>query len=104
MKNMTVESLRKSNYKVRVLHYRKTTNEKSLIHSFDVKNLKLDVLPRGGKTRVELRSPEGIEAYGEALCNDADAFNRKVGLIKALGRAYSALEYGQRNFAGVPKV
>lgn len=47
----------------------------------------LYVLPRGGSTKVELKTPEGRELTGYSSCSSKDPFNRKLGLKIALNRA-----------------
>ena len=42
---------------------------------------------RGGKTRIEVRTPSGEELVGEAICSNEDNWNRKLGNSIALGRA-----------------
>jgi hypothetical protein len=79
---MTVEQLRKSGYKVRVIHTRrgKTTQrmDGGMIQT---------VSERGGMTVVQVRTPEGEELEGVALCSAKDNFNRRMGVRIALGRA-----------------
>lgn len=79
---MTVEELRKSGYKVRVIHIRHGKTMKrmdgGLVQSF---------AERGGKTVVQVRTPDGVELEGVALCSTLDNYNRRLGLQIALGRA-----------------
>ena len=86
----TIEQLRKSGYKVRVIHYRQSIINKKILPQRDIGG-PLFLEAKGGKTRIELRSPEGIETFGEALCSDKDTYNRKLGNRIALGRAMNAL-------------
>lgn len=51
---------------------------------------------RGGKTIIDLTSPQGIDGQGVAICHENDNFNRRLGNIKALGRAYSDLKQRER--------
>lgn len=47
----------------------------------------LSILPKGGSTRVELKTPQGEEFMGLAYCSNKDPFNRGLGLKIALNRA-----------------
>ena len=42
----------------------------------------------GGKTVVEITTPEGEQLIGEAECSIKDQFNRKRGLQVAIGRCF----------------
>ncbi len=70
----TVESLRKKGYKVRVHHYRKHGEQSSPTSC-------------GGKTVVEITTPDGITLVGKARCNRKENYNKKLGVRIALGRA-----------------
>lgn len=97
--NETIHSLRLKGYKVRVMHWRKficSVNFKcSLIVSYhgipEPINFNPILSPNGGKTVIQLRSPEGIEVEGVAICSEKDSFNRKYGNVKALARALGKL-------------
>jgi len=52
----------------------------------------LEVSARGGKTRIEVRTPSGEELVGEAVCSKEDNWNRKMGNEIALGRALQTLK------------
>ena len=67
-----IEQLRKNGYKVRVKHFRR--------HSPSPET-------KGGKTVVEVRTPDGKEIKGEAICSPEDNYNKKIGVRIALGRA-----------------
>jgi len=69
-----VERLRKSGFKVRVKHYR-------LMNPCGIK-------PRGGKTVVEITTPEGESLVGMARCSRNENFNKRLGVRIALGRAF----------------
>lgn len=88
----TIEQLRKENYKVRVMHFRYVNDMNASLPASAIKNAKLTFNPKGGSTRIELRTPEGQEVFGEALCSKSDTFNRRVGNKIALDRAFHALE------------
>ncbi len=89
----TVKELRKSGYKVKVIHSRCITPYLENVPVRDIRTACLThlICPKGGRTLVELRSPQGIEVKGEATCSKKDGFNRKLGLAKALGRAMSKI-------------
>lgn len=74
---VTVKSLRKSGFKVRVLHTR------NLLH---------DGSPscKGGSTTVEITTPDGKDISGTANCRDDERFDRRLGLTIAIGRALSS--------------
>ena len=74
----TVQELRQSGYKVRVIHARtryEYTNEYMV----------------GGKTIVELRTPEGVELRAETRCSTKDNYNKKIGVALALSRIFTNL-------------
>jgi hypothetical protein len=75
---MNVEQLRKSGYKVRVIHSRR--------------NVAGALSERGGQTIVQVRTPNGEELEGVAVCSTKDNFNRRMGLKIALGRALTVSE------------
>lgn len=103
---VTVASLRRDGYKVRVTHkrdyftvetygevqegqtpeclivfYRLTRKEAE--GRFTTK----DLSSFGGATLVEITCPDGRQLVGKANCNDKDQFNRKLAVRIALGRA-----------------
>ena len=89
----TVESLRKSGYKVRVTHYRHKRKlpyekqDKQYYRQSNEINYQ-DIGPRGGKTVVEiLDTQSGLERTGEAICSIKDAYVKKFGVQKAINRA-----------------
>lgn len=82
----TVESLRKKNYKVRVFHFRNCAD----IPKYANHN------PKGGRTEVQVESPDGIVVVGEAKCSKKENYCKKVGVKIALGRAMKRLE-AERN-------
>ncbi len=97
--NPTVAELRKNGFKVRVIHKRfsiqdfKRETIKFLRNNKDVLLYSGSALagnmrsPKGGRTIVEVTFADGTEGRGVADCSPADAFNRKIGLGKALERA-----------------
>lgn len=70
---MNVEELRKSGYKIRVHHHRKV-NEGG-------------INSRGGKTVVEVTTPDGRTLVGVSRCSRKENFNKRLGVRIALGRA-----------------
>lgn len=79
---MTVEQLRKSGYKVRVIHSRRGKTMPRMDGS-----IVQTVSERGGQTIVQVRTPDGEELEGVAICSIKDNFNRRMGVRIALGRA-----------------
>jgi len=71
---VTIEKLRKSGYKVRVLQ--------NLISPDDVY-----AHLAGRITRIEILDPNGKEWFGESRCSYKDNYNRKLGNKIALQRA-----------------
>lgn len=92
----TVESLRKSGHKVRVTHYRHyqkrpfERQDKNLYRQNEMDYWLIG--PRGGKTVVEILTPDGQERYGESICSIKDAYVKKFGVQKALNRAMGVEE------------
>jgi hypothetical protein len=82
---MTVESLRKSGWKVKVLHYRSEESCEGRISSSHSKESRIS--PKGGKTVIVLDSPAGEHFEGVAACSSNDLYNKKIGVKIALGRA-----------------
>lgn len=73
-----VENLRKGGYKVRVMHHRLTNLE--------------GIKARGGRTVVEVTTPEGITLVGMARCSRNENFNKRLGVRIALGRAFASVQ------------
>jgi hypothetical protein len=94
----TVQGLRDSGYQVRVTHLRRynryatdNTGQTYVVGSdflgtHDGADPKF-ALPTGGVTMVEVTTPEGVTYSGTAECADNDAYNKKIGVKIALGRA-----------------
>jgi hypothetical protein len=70
----TIEQLRKSGYKVRVIHDI-LNNDDPYYHLAD------------RYTRIEVLDPQGKEWIGESRCSIKDNYNRKLGNKIALHRA-----------------
>lgn len=71
---ITVGFLRKSGYKVAVIHERK----------YDSSGKKL---PKGGQTKLIIDSPNGKHFEGISKCCEEDNYNKKLGVRIALGRS-----------------
>jgi len=76
---MSIYTLRKNGFKVRVTHIRNTTEYPSM------NGVKQVINPKGGCTTVDLRV--GDKEYTDfAHCVDSDNFNKKLGATIAFGR------------------
>lgn len=88
---ITVETLRKQGYKVRVNHkrnyYHGPSGQFVLRSEKEVNVYEYDIDSFGGYTKVEVTTPDNRELIGEAFCNYKDKFNRKLAVRIALGRA-----------------
>lgn len=88
----TIHSLRKQGYKVRVLHERIYNGiyagKLYPIHACRNENLSA----KGGKTHIDVTSPENKTVSGEAVCRPDETFNRKLAIKIALGRALKSLQ------------
>lgn len=98
---VSIEKLRAAGYKVRIHHHRLYRADGKVVEAspFEVRNglVKVDdptqPLAHGGKTVVELTTPNGVNTTTEAQCSDKDNFCYKVGAAVALGRALKNVEY-----------
>ena len=83
----TIEQLRKTGYKVRVIHQRQ------YVPRWPYKLSPGTMLSsKGGYTRIDVTIPDGsVTVSGEARCSMEDSYNRKLGNSIALGRALSQL-------------
>jgi hypothetical protein len=59
---------------------------------------------KGGQTRIDITTPEGITETGIAKCSQKDSFNRRLGNEIALGRALKALQEQGVTFAEFSEV
>lgn len=75
---MTIEELRKAGYKIRVHHNRKLCPD--------------GINARGGKTVVEVTTPDDTTLIGMSRCSRKENFNKRMGVRIALGRAMSSVE------------
>lgn len=76
----SIHDLRKLGWKVRVIHG-DVNADTGVEHDFEM----IDLVSKF--TKIELRSPEGIEYSGTAYCSKQDNYDRKLGNKIALGRA-----------------
>lgn len=85
----SVAELRKQGYKVKVIHERK------LIHHSAIAGEKVEVCPTGGRTIVHVTPPihDDMIISGVAECSKNDAYNRKLGVKIALGRALKKYQH-----------
>ena len=84
----TIKSIRQSGNKIRVLHYRAVRNMKDFatIHEIRKNKWQDEILSRGGKTVLELTTPDGKDFTAEAVCSKKDGFCRKTAISIAIGR------------------
>lgn len=87
MNNLTVKSLRQQGYKVRVLHHR----DYAYVHPPEKFDRVKRLMQKGGKTEVQILSPDGKSSEGIALCSPKDNYNKKLGVKIALNRAINNL-------------
>jgi hypothetical protein len=89
----TVKSLRQKGYKIYLNHYRINKANKKLtpLYAFQMTQNQNLIDARGGLTKMELTSPEGIKVRVESKCSKHDAFNKKVANSICLGRALKKL-------------
>lgn len=95
---MTVHELRKQGNKVRVIHVRektyhliKTELEESYEFFYSLRYAGINA--KGGRTIIEISSPDGKEAFGIAHCHPQDNYNKKEGVRQALKRALENLNH-----------
>lgn len=79
---MTVAELRRSGYKVRVIHIR-NDNPAHYYMNADPSPYH----PKGGETVVEITTPDKNNLIGVAVCHPRDNYNKKMGVKIAVGRA-----------------
>jgi len=88
---MTVQQLRNSGYKVRVLHnrlyngyYKWQVGSKPnhSVHGYGP----IDADTKGGSTQIIIDSPSGDHYEGLAICSKKENYNKKLGVRIALGR------------------
>jgi hypothetical protein len=87
MKPKTIEELRRSNYKVRVIH--------RSVKPSDAANTRLELVDDGDNSVTEITVTDPSAKYtatGFAYRSKRDMHNRKLGNMIALGRAMKALK------------
>jgi len=88
--NMTVQQLRNSGYKVRVLHNRLYNGYyKWQVGSKPAEGYgygPIDPDTKGGSTQIIIDSPHGSHYEGLAICSKKENYNKKLGVRIALGR------------------
>lgn len=89
----TINSFEKMGWSVAVVHLRQK--------EIDVNTLHQKILPNGGSTHVAIAKDGNLDHFfsGRAICNKVDNFNKKIGITKALGRAFS--RYLKAQYPGV---
>jgi len=87
---MTVQQLRNSGYKVRVLHNRLYNGYyKWQVGSKTAEGYgygPIDPDTKGGSTQIIIDSPSGDHYDGLAICSKKENYNKKLGVRIALGR------------------
>lgn len=81
----TIKELRQSGYKVRVYHERDTISVQTISGIAKFLNA------RGGRTEIELTTPEGRTEIAESRCSKKENFCRKTGNKIALERVFEKL-------------
>jgi hypothetical protein len=81
----SIKELRQNGYKVRVHHHRDVTYQQRIDGSVAIFS------PKGGRTNIEISTPDGKNYAGSSLCSSQDSWNRKLGNQIALGRAVSQM-------------
>lgn len=110
-KSSTVESLRKSGYKVKVTHYRNFREGYGyeLRSIYEINQIKIGrqeqamgpidwahtdhISPHGGYTEIYLTTPENISYFAASHCADDDNFNYAVGRNICFGRIRKAIAW-----------
>jgi hypothetical protein len=109
-KKLSIQSLRASGAKVRVIHERKLIPDPSQVNKLlaelqptikhvkkgefsDLGNISLPIFavdlvvsPRGGRTICEIDTKDGRYYRGESYTNDLDSYNKKAGINICLER------------------
>lgn len=86
---MTIQELRNNGYKVRVLHNRLYNG----YYKWQVGNNSnyggeaIDPDTKGGSTQVVIDSPNGEHFEGHAVCSKKENYNKRLGVMIALGRS-----------------
>jgi hypothetical protein len=112
---MEVELLRKQGYQIRVTHFRYTPESAATVRfqgmrvwreamtpmhelrasfELDQANQEADTNymdSHGGATKIELKTPEGVEFQSEAHCSIHDPYNKRKGVKITLSRIFNKL-------------
>jgi hypothetical protein len=93
----SVQILRQSGYKIRVTHKRKidkiVNNVYDVMSLYDIRqnNLQSLTLPKGGQTTIEVTTPDKKDYTIHSYCNEADTYNRRIGVNICIGRLVKQL-------------
>ncbi len=102
----TIHELRKEGFKLRILHSRYygliSAEAPRLISNFEIRESKHDlgqfwpfrvgVLGKGGRTEIDLLTPDGRQYKASTDCSKTDNFNRKRGIKICLGRIQKQMD------------
>lgn len=92
----TVESLRKSGSKVRVMHQRYSIDgQLHPIRYFRDNSFQNLLSPKGGRTDIQITTTDGKDYQVQSFCNKVDAFNRKLAIRICMGRFEKQLNENQ---------
>lgn len=84
---MTVQELRNSGYKVKVLHNRLYNGYQKWETLGDDDYTFANPDSKGGSTQVIIDSPNGQHFEGHSICSKKDNYDKKMGVRIALGRS-----------------
>ena len=86
---MTIQQLRNSGYKVKVLHNRLYMGRfkwQTAHPSVIIGSAPLEPDTKGGSTHIIIDSPNGSHYEGLAICSKKENYNKRLGVRIALGR------------------
>jgi hypothetical protein len=98
----TVAELRRQGVKVRAYHERRTMNSHEVLDEtedrliLNAKPSKL-ILPRGGKTIVELTFKNGVHVQAEQKCHPSDNYCKRVGINLCFNKLAADIEANIKN-------
>lgn len=88
----TAQSQTVANYRIKLRHYRYSTDRFCLDEAWLLKAMNEDgINPRGGVTIAEIWDGKTLVARGEAYCSHKDNYSKKIGRNIAVGRAMKRL-------------
>jgi hypothetical protein len=95
---MTVHELRKKGYKVRVIHvredvYKLLKEEVEESYSYRYFLTYLGKSATGGKTVVEISTPDDQNVFGISYCHPKENYNKKEGVKYALEKALQKISH-----------